>query len=154
VGSKFPNKEKRDEHRRALEAPPSYVPSTYVTKDSGQREEFDTGSRRDTREGKGRYDLLPPLALRRLAGLYERGAAKYGDRNWERGQPLTRYMDSLLRHAFAVLEGKDDEDHVAAIAWNALGIAETQERIARGLMPADLDDLPNLQTPTAPNPAP
>lgn len=116
----------------------------YVTKDSGQREEFDTGSRRDTREGKGRYDLLPPLALRRLTGLYERGAAKYGDRNWEKGQPLTRYMDSLLRHAFAVLEGQTDEDHVAAVAWNALSIAEMQERIKRGLLPAELDDLPDL----------
>ena len=33
-----------------------------VIKDSGKREEFQTGSRRDTREGKGRFDLFPPLA--------------------------------------------------------------------------------------------
>jgi len=34
-----------------------------AVRDSGKREEFDTGSRRDTRQGKGRYDLLSPIAL-------------------------------------------------------------------------------------------
>lgn len=59
-------------------------------KDSGKRQEFQTGSIRDTREGKGRYDLLPPHAIFRLAKHFENGAKKYGDRNWEKGQPLSR----------------------------------------------------------------
>ncbi|HUS51203.1 MAG TPA: dATP/dGTP diphosphohydrolase domain-containing protein, partial [Candidatus Paceibacterota bacterium] len=67
-------------------------------KDSGKRQDFDTGSRRDTRDGKGRYDLLPVRAIKRLAKHYENGAKKYGDRNWEKGQPLSRYLDSALRH--------------------------------------------------------
>jgi len=113
----------------------------YKTKDSGEREQFKTGSQRDTRVGKGRYDLLPPRAIRRLAQLYERGAIKYDDRNWEKGQPLSRMMDSLIRHAFQVLEGEDTEDHLAAVAWNALGIAEIQERIKLGILPKELDDL-------------
>lgn len=116
--------------------------------DSGQRQEFSTGSVRDTQTGKGRYDLLPVRALRRLARHYENGAAKYGDRNWEKGQPLCRYLDSALRHTFAVLEGKSDEDHAAAAAWNMMGFIETAERIEAGLLPADLNDLQVLSPAT------
>lgn len=114
---------------------------TWETKDSGRREEWDTGSRRDTREGKGRYDLLSPVSIRRLAGVMERGAAKYGDRNWEKGQPLSRYLDSALRHTFQVLEGKTDEDHAGQAAWNLMAFIHTQEKIAGGELPAELDDL-------------
>lgn len=111
-------------------------------KDSGERQEFNTGSVRDTREGKGRYDLLPVGAIRRLARHYENGAKKYGERNWEKGQPLSRYMDSALRHLFKALEGQKDEDHLTACVWNVLAIIETQERIEKGILPKELDDLP------------
>lgn len=113
----------------------------WVTKDSGLREEFPTGSRRDTRTGKGRYDLLPPYAIQRLAQVYERGAAKYGDRNWEKGQPLSRFLDSALRHTFQVLEGKTDEDHAGQAAWNLLAFIEIQHRINEGVLPKELNDL-------------
>lgn len=116
-------------------------PPRYVVKDSGEREEWDTGSRRDTREGKGRYDLLPPEGIRRLAKVYEAGAAKYDDRNWEKGQPLSRFLDSACRHLFAVLEGKQDEDHAAQAAWNLLGFITISERIETGALPRTLDDL-------------
>lgn len=114
----------------------------WETKDSGKREEFDTGSRRDTREGKGRYDLLPPIAEDRLAGIYERGAEKYGDRNWEKGQPLSRYIDSARRHLNRLMRGWYDEDHAGQAAWNLLAFIETQERIRLGLLPNELNDLP------------
>jgi len=100
---------------------------TFETKDSGQREEFSTGSRRDVRTGKGRYDLLPPGPMKRLAQLYERGAEKYGEGNWEKGQPVSRLMDSLIRHAFNYLEGEKTEDHMAAVAWNAFAVMYMEE---------------------------
>ena len=114
----------------------------FTTKDSGERQEFDSGSVRDTRAGKGRFDLLPPLAIKRLAQLYERGAAKYGDRNWELGQPLSRYADSMLRHAFQAAAGETDEDHWAAVAWNAFAVMDHLERIDRGTLDRPLNDLP------------
>jgi hypothetical protein len=117
------------------------MPEFNEVKDSGQRQEFDTGSKRDTRDGKGRYDLVPPYALSRLARHYENGAKKYGDRNWEKGQPLARYLDSMIRHAYRFLGGSRDEDHLAAVAWNALAYIETEERIRRGILPAELDDV-------------
>lgn len=112
-------------------------------KDSGKRQEFLTGSRRDTQDGKGRYDLISPISLQRLARHFENGAKKYGDRNWELGQPLTRYVDSAIRHIYAYLEGKRDEDHIIAGAWNLLALVHTEEMIRRGLLPKELNDLPS-----------
>jgi len=113
-------------------------------KDSGKRQEFGTGSVRDTNIGKGRFDLMPPYALLRLAQHYENGAEKYGDRNWEKGQPLSRYVDSALRHMLKLLMGLEDEDHLSAAAWNILAVVETQMRIRLGLLPKELDDLPTV----------
>ena len=116
-----------------------------AVKDSGVRQNFDTGSRRDSRDGKGRYDLLPVYALKRLARHFENGAKKYTERNWERGQPLSRYLDSAIRHAFEFLGGSRDEDHAAAAAWNILCMIETEQRIREGRLPLSLDDLPYPQ---------
>jgi len=94
----------------------------YETKDSGQRRDFPTGARRDLNKGKGRYDLLPAVCIERLAKLYERGAAKYGDNNWQKGIPSTCYMESALRHLFKYLDGHRDEDHLAACVFNVFGL--------------------------------
>lgn len=112
-------------------------------RDSGERQQFDTGSQRDTREGKGRYDLLSPIVLRRDAKHLENGAVKYGDRNWELGQPLSRFFDSAVRHLYEHLEGMHDEDHLAAARWNIACIIHTEEMVARGLLPEELCDLPS-----------
>ncbi len=111
--------------------------------DSGKRQEFNTGSVRDTREGKGRYDLLPPEAIYRLAVHFANGAVKYGDRNWEKGQPLSRYLDSAIRHLFKYLSGSRVEDHLAAAAWNALCCIQTEHWINEGRLPKELDDMNN-----------
>lgn len=124
----------------------------FVTKDNGRRQEWFTGSKRDTRDGKGRFDLLPAGALKRLAQLYERGANKYGDRNWEKGQPLSRYLDSAMRHITDYLAGDREEDHIIAAAWNCLGFVQTEIWIAAGRLPAELDDLnprPDTEPPEA-----
>jgi hypothetical protein len=117
------------------------VIEVFETKGSGQRQEFATGSRRDSQDGKGRYDLLPPEAIRRYAQLLERGADVYGGRNWELGQPFSRVLSSMLRHAFQAAAGQDDEDHLAAVIFNAAALITFQERIADGTLPAELNDL-------------
>ncbi len=110
----------------------------FVLKDSGQREEFPTGSVRDTQEGKGRFDLISPIALERLAIVYEKGAAKYGDRNWEKGQPLTRYLNSAMRHINKWRRGLRDEDHLAQAAWNLFAYIHTEQMINEGKLSDDL----------------
>ncbi len=112
--------------------------------DSGARQEFGTGAVRDTQEGKGRFDLLPYHAITRLAQHFENGAKKYGDSNWAKGIPLSRYLDSMLRHAFKFTAGLQDEDHLSAVIWNACCLLETQEMIKSGVLPKELDNLPNI----------
>ncbi len=112
----------------------------YDTKDSGKREEMATGSVRDTREGKGRFDLISPFAMTRIAGVYERGATKYAARNWEKGQPFSRLLDSATRHLNSFAKGWVDEDHLAQAAWNLFCIMHFQE-IGR----VELDDMPHYQ---------
>lgn len=118
--------------------------------DSGERREFSTGSVRDKREGKGRFDLISPIALRRLAKHYENGMTKYGERNWEKGQPLMSYLDSALRHMNKFIENKltgepDEEDHMAAVLWNTAAFIHTQEMVRLGVLPPELDDVPKLK---------
>jgi hypothetical protein len=77
-----------------------------------------------------------------VARQLEEGAKKYNERNWEKGQPLSRYMDSALRHLFKHLEGFRDERHDVAAAWNILAMIETKNKIDKGLLPKQLNDLP------------
>lgn len=109
--------------------------------DSGERHQFPTGSQRDIRAGKGRFDLLPMYALLRLARHFENGAKKYGDDNWRKGQPLSVYLNSAMRHLAKFAAGMTDEDHLAAAAWNVLCLIETAKAIEEGILPAELDDL-------------
>lgn len=107
--------------------------------DDGQiRDTFEGGGVRERAEGKGRYDLLPIFALRRLSRWYELGAQKYGDRNWESGIPYSRCIDSAKRHLDKFLMGMHDEDHLAAAIWNLMAILDFQER---GM--DQFDDLPH-----------
>ena len=84
--------------------------SDFITKDSGERRQFNTGAQRDVVTDKGRYDLISPIMIERLAKLLQRGAEKYNDRNWEKGMPLSVYMDSGMRHLYKFLEGHRDEE--------------------------------------------
>lgn len=118
------------------------MPEWNKVQDSGDRSEWGTGAVRDMRTGKGRYDLIPAVAMHRLARHFENGAVKYGDRNFEKGMPLHAYLDSAIRHAFKLLSGSVDEDHAAAIMWNAAAFIFTQDAIERGVLPKELDDLP------------
>ena len=111
--------------------------------DSGARQDFGTGSVRDTNEGKPRYDLITPIGLYRLAMHYANGAKKYGDRNWEKGQPISRYFESAERHLQKAKVGLEDEDHLSAVVWNVFCVIHTLEMIDVGILPKELSDLPN-----------
>ena len=110
--------------------------------DSGARQDFGTGSVRDTRQGKGRFDLISPFALTRLAVHFENGANKYGERNWEKGQPISRYLDSAIRHIYAFIAGETSEDHLSAAMWNIHGAIHTEEMVEKGFLPKELKDCP------------
>ena len=109
-------------------------PTFESVKDSGDRHDFGTGSVRDRRVGKGLFHLMPTMPIRRLAVHFENGAVKYGDRNWEKGQPLSSYIDSCFRHLLGVMDGKTDEDHEAAVLWNMACFMQTRQWIQDGTL--------------------
>lgn len=116
----------------------SVIPSDNIN-DSGKRISYgDDKAIREPSNGKGRYDLISPFAIDRLAKWYELGAQKYADRNWEKGIPFSRYVDSAKRHLNKYVMGMEDEDHLAAAAWNIFAILHHQE-----LNQNDLDDMPH-----------
>lgn len=113
----------------------------YEVKDSGHRRVFNSGAQRDRQRGKGRPVLTSPFALIRLANIYEKGGEKYSERNYEKGMPLSEYLDSAFRHLIKLMLGWTDEDHAAMMAWNMFSFMHTQECIKAGLIPKSLDDL-------------
>jgi hypothetical protein len=161
----------------------------FVTKDSGKREEYESGMRRDVQEGKARPDLIPAEILNlfhlyidcpvtrasdlssinesiiawvnepryqkdsyelltklivlevqristgdwnqaifklelRLAGLYGRGASKYGEGNWQKATgnaEYKRFIQSAWRHWLQYVSGDVEEDHFSAVLFNIYG---------------------------------
>lgn len=99
----------------------------FVTKDSGQRQDYASGMRRDLQEGKPRFDLMVPdmpyeeTALYRFAALLGRGAEKYGENNWQLAnseEEYNRFRSSAFRHFMQYIAGEEDEDHMAAVMFN------------------------------------
>lgn len=113
----------------------------YEIKDSGEREKFGTGAQRDMQGGKGRFDLIPPAVMRALAIHFEKGAVKYGDRNWEKGIPLHTFLNSAMRHLEQVIDGRNDENHGISCIWNMICWYATKLWIQEGKLPKELDDM-------------
>lgn len=111
----------------------------FETKDSGERIEYDSGMRRDIQSGKPRPDLLfidglpyDQQPLIRWASLLQRGAEKYGEKNWTLAnskEELARFRASAIRHFFQWASGEVDEDHMAATFFNMSAVAYMEYKL-------------------------
>lgn len=111
----------------------------FEMKDSGKRISFGEGKAfREPSTNKGRFDLISPFALKRLAIVMEKGAEKYASRNWENGMNFSRFTDSTLRHLNQFIMGMTDEDHLAHAMFNIMALIHLQE-----LNQLEFDDMPN-----------
>ncbi len=119
-------------------------------KDSGKRQKFETGARRDTQDNKPRYDLFPLSPLFRLAMHYTNGAVKYGEHNWTKGMPMSRFYASMFRHMISWAEGDRSEDHLAAVAWNAFSLMHFEDKGGSAPDGTDLNDMGLLRGDTTP----
>lgn len=100
---------------------------TFTVKDSGKRQEFESGMIRDTQDGKPDIDRVfdGPL-VDRLAAHLTKGAAKYPDNedgtpNWMNADSvaeLVRFRKSAARHFRQWHRGDTDEDHFSATTFN------------------------------------
>ena len=72
-----------------------------------------------------RHELLPPESLTAIAERFGLGAAKYEDRNWEKGYDWSLSYGALQRHLLAFWGGEDlDEEfgdsHLAAAGFHIM----------------------------------
>lgn len=58
--------------------------------------------------------------LLEVAKHFEEGAKKYGENNWQKGIPVSCYIDSAVRHYLKWLRGDSDEPHDRAFVWNLM----------------------------------
>ena len=124
-------------------SPEKTIVSKYGMTDSGKRQSFGKHRAvRDTCDDKPRPDLISPFAEERQGHWLRMGAAKYAERNWELGMPFSRCVASLKRHLMKFQQGRKDEDHLAAIMFNAMALIHYEEMIERGVLPAELNDMP------------
>lgn len=66
-------------------------------------------------------------SLMEVSKQYEDGAAKYGERNWEKGIHVHSFIDSGVRHFLKHIGGHIDERHDRAFVWNMLGAIWTHK---------------------------
>ena len=112
-----------------------------IRKETEPERVFDSGAKRQAAAGKGMPSLFPGDAYLDICKHFEDGAAHYAPRNWEKGLPLSTYIDSLERHIAEEKMRLTDESHDRAMAWNAICYLATKLRIKAGLLPKELDDL-------------
>jgi hypothetical protein len=105
----------------------------FQVKDSGKREQFESGMVRDTTEGKTDYTLvLDGPMFKRWAVHLTKGAVKYKKRNWMQANgeaEYDRFRESALRHFLQWIEGDRDEDHAAAVMFNINGAEYVSQRM-------------------------
>lgn len=75
---------------------------------------------------KAVHVCLPTLMLD-VAKHFENGDLKYGEHNWEKGIPVSRYIDSAVRHLMKDCACETDEDHASAFVWNCMCAAWTRK---------------------------
>jgi len=119
-------------------------------KDSGERREFTSGAVRDRAAGKPLLGLVPSWAILAYAWIMEAGARKYAARNWEKGMPISEYIESAKRHLEQYQMGFRDEPHLWQAFWNIGCAIHTTILVYIGKYPAEFYDLPNHVTTGAP----
>jgi hypothetical protein len=118
----------------------------FITKDSGARVDFASGMRRDVADDKPNFALClaegvpyEDQLLTRWAALMQRGAVKYGDRNWELAssqEELERFRSSALRHMIQWATGANpEEDHAAAVVFNLAAYEATRLKVEKPAKP-------------------
>lgn len=107
----------------------------YAVKDSGARQQFESGMVRDVTTDKVDYSLaLDGPMFKRLAIHLTKGAVKYAKRNWMKAagqEEYDRFRESALRHFLQWYWGDVDEDHAAAVYFNVNGAEYVREKMER-----------------------
>lgn len=74
-----------------------------------------------------RFDLIPPVALGKVAFHYGVGAEKYSEHQWRKGYEWSKSYAAIQRHLNAFWSGEDYDyetgtEHLAAVVFHALAL--------------------------------
>ena len=69
---------------------------------------------------KQAYNASYETMMLEVSKHFEDGAKKYGENNWQKGIPVSCYLDSAIRHYLKYLRGDNDEPHDRAFVWNVM----------------------------------
>lgn len=89
-----------------------------MTKDT-----YKTGATRHSDGNSERYDLIPPVVLKRESKIWAEGALHHpsdiveGEGNWKQGLPKASTIQHLLKHLNDWRLGDRNEDHLAKVRW-------------------------------------
>ena len=89
-----------------------------------------------------RYDDFCSAMLE-LSKHFEEGCKKYGEDNWQKGIPMSAYIDSAVRHLIKDIRGDTDEPHDRAFIWNLVCLLWTHKH------KPEMNDLPFKDLDTA-----
>lgn len=107
----------------------------FQIKDSGERQQFESGMVRDVATNKVDYSLiLDGPMFKRWAQHLTSGAIKYAKRNWMKASgdtELERFRESAIRHFIQWYYGDIDEDHAAAVFFNINGAEYVNDRVKK-----------------------
>ena len=97
-------------------------------------------------EGKLRYDLLPPDAVKAIVRVLTYGSVKYAPRNWEKGIAYSRLIAASRRHeaAWEMGEDFDPETGIHHLAHKACCDIMMLAQELRGM--TEFDDIPSRAT--------
>lgn len=112
--------------------------SKFTVKDSGKRQEYASGMRRDVQDDKVDFSLVfdGPM-FDRYAEHLTKGAKKYGRKNWQLANSqdeLDRFVQSAVRHFRQWLRGDVDEDHMAAVVFNLNAAEYVKEKLSQNVV--------------------
>jgi hypothetical protein len=79
----------------------------------------------------GRFDLIPPKSMFRLAAIMDHGARKYAPNNWKKIE-IDSHVNHALQHLFAYLAGDRQDDHLGHALARAAMAVELEEEGADG----------------------
>ena len=115
------------------------IGQTFEVKDSGKRQEFESGMMRDTQDNKIDFwrVFVGPM-LKRWAIHVTKGGIKYPDvhpgvANWTLAKGLEeqqRFKASAARHFYQWMNNEKDEDHAAAVIFNINGYEYVTEKMS------------------------
>lgn len=119
----------------------AFITGHFTVKDSGARQQFDSGMVRDVTTDKTDYSLvLDGPMFTRWAEHLTKGAKKYAKRNWMKAgsqEELDRFRESALRHFLQWYRGEVDEDHASAILFNVNGAEYTKGKVGVVVQPEE-----------------